>query len=214
MRKKTFRRKIKTSALKVVVNDKPYDVEIHYSEYRRTLSLRLSKTGFVCNSPTFLSVPQIEEFVISAIPKLEKRIKPKPVPINGDKVYVFGEEIEIPGYSSFTKRKQNSILKGYILPFLESVSPLHEKRFGIEKHYEIRVRDCTSVFGVNHRTQGYITYSLNLVHYRKEVIESVVSHELTHHFVLGHGEKFYRILLKECPDYWYYRKKLIRHIYD
>jgi len=214
MRKRIFRRKIEVKALKVLVNDKPYEVMAHFSASRRTLSLRLSKNGFVCNAPTFVKEADITKFIVTAIPKLEKKIKPRPAPTSDDKVWIFGTEIEIPGWKEMTKQKQNSILKGYLLPFLEEVSPVHERSMGVKPHYQIRVRDCTSVFGVNHRLKGYITYSLNLVHYRKDTIESVVAHELAHHFVLGHGEKFYKILLKECPEYWYYRKNLIKHIYD
>lgn len=214
MRKKVFKRKIEPKTLEVMVNEKPYKVEVRYSENRRTLSLRTGKTGFVCNAPTFRKEKEIVDFVISAIPKLERRIKPKPQSSEGDNVWIFGEKVLIPGYASLTKEKQNLILKRYLLSFLKEVNPIHERNMGIETSYEVKVRDCKTVYGVHHTQKRYITYSLELVHYKKDTIESVVSHELAHHYVHAHSKKFYTILLKECPNYWYYRRKLIHHIYD
>jgi predicted metal-dependent hydrolase len=54
---------------------------------------------------------------------------------------------------------------------------------------------------------------LNLVHYDKHIIDSVICHELAHYFVLGHSKKFYKILLGVVPDYWDSRKKLINNVY-
>ena len=67
-----------------------------------------------------------------------------------------------------------------------------------------------SRYGSNNKRSKTITYSLTLMHYSLEIIDSVVVHELTHCFVYDHSDNFYRLLYKYCPDYDKLRKKLIR----
>ena len=89
----------------------------------------------------------------------------------------------------------------------------YSEKMDIKEAYSVKCRDCHSVYGVNHRKTSSITYSLNLVHYDKHIIDSVICHELAHYFVLGHSKKFYKILLGVVPDYWGSRKKLINNVY-
>ena len=196
-----------------LVGDESFTVEIRLSPYRRTTSLSLRKSGFVCNAPSRLPKDKIDSFIVSSIPKILSKVKKKPEPIEGDDVYIFGIKTHIEGFSSFSKEKRNRLLKKELLPYVTEMTKEYSAIMGIKETYEVKVRDCHSVYGINHRKTLSITYSLNLVHYDKHIIDSVIVHELTHHIVYGHTEKFYKILLGVAPDYRLSRKKLINHIY-
>lgn len=195
------------------IGEESFEVEIRLSPYRRSTSLSLRKNGFVCNAPSRLSKDNLDSFIVSSIPKILSKIKKKPEPIEGDDVYIFGIKTHIDGFSSLSKEKRNALLKKELLPYVKEMTKEYSIKMGIKEDYEVKVRDCHSVYGVNHRKTLSITYSLNLVHYDKHIIDSVIIHELTHHFVYGHSEKFYKILLGVAPDYRLSRKKLINHIY-
>ena len=77
-------------------------------------------------------------------------------------------------------------------------------------HYQIKIRDMISRYGVNNKNKRTITYALVLVHYAPEIIDSVIIHELTHYFVYDHSDNFYRLLYKYSPNYDMLRKKLIK----
>ena len=198
---------------KYQIGDESFDVEIRLSPYRRTTSLSLRKNGFVCNAPSRLPKSNLDSFIVSSIPKILSKIKKKPEPIEGDEVYIFGVKTQIDGFSLTSKEKRNALLKKELLLYVQETTKEYSIKMGIKENYEVKVRDCRSVYGVNHRKTLSITYSLNLVHYEKHVIDSVIIHELAHHFVYGHTEKFYKIVLDIAPDYWKSRKKLINHIY-
>ena len=197
-----------------LINGESHLVDIHFSPLRRTLALHLGKRGFICNTPSFLPDESRDAFIEKSIPKLLKKTIEKPIPAVGDDVYLFGVQEHIEGFSAWNKPKRNAYLRKLLLPYVEEKTTEHTHTMKVEPPYAVKVREAHTVYGVNHRNQGFITYALSLVHYDPHTIDSVVCHELAHHFALGHGKRFYKILLNECPDYWASRKKLIRHIYD
>ena len=77
-------------------------------------------------------------------------------------------------------------------------------------HYIVKVRNMKSRYGSNNRQSKAITYSLVLLHYSPDIIDSVIIHELAHHFVYNHGSNFYKVVYKYCPNYDMLRKKLIK----
>ena len=81
-------------------------------------------------------------------------------------------------------------------------------------HFQVKVRQMKSRYGSNNRSNKTITYSLVLLHYSIEIIDSVIVHELSHHFVYDHSPNFYKVLYKYCPNYDILRKKLIRSEFE
>ena len=207
------KRRFAGSLNKYQIGDESFDVEIRLSPYRRTTSLTLRKNGFVCNAPKALPREKIDSFIVASIPKIMKKVKAKPLPIEGDDLYIYGKKEHIEGFSTWAKPKRNKYLRDILLPYVTEMTRFYSEKMGIKEAYSVKCRDCRSVYGVNHRKTLSITYSLNLVHYDKHTIDSVIVHELAHHFVYGHTEKFYKIVLGIAPDYWKSRKKLINHIY-
>lgn len=207
------KRRFAGSLNKYQIGDESFEVEIRLSPYRRTTSLTLRKNGFVCNAPKALPREKIDSFIVASIPKIMKKVKQKPLPIEGDDLYIYGKKEHIEGFSTWSKPKRNKYLKDILLPYVTEMTRFYSEKMGIKEAYSVKCRDCHSVYGVNHRKTASITYSLNLVHYDKHIIDSVICHELAHYFVLGHSKKFYKILLGVVPDYWDSRKKLINNVY-
>ena len=67
-----------------------------------------------------------------------------------------------------------------------------------------------SRYGSNNKSTKTITYSLVLLHYSPEIIDSVIIHEIAHCFAYNHGDNFYKVVYKYCPNYDILRKKLIK----
>ena len=64
----------------------------------------------------------------------------------------------------------------------------------------------------NSRKTHTLTFQLSLVHYSKEIIDSVIYHELAHDFYFDHSANFYKLLLSYCPNYFKLKAKLRKGI--
>lgn len=81
----------------------------------------------------------------------------------------------------------------------------------IEKQYDrpkIVVKEMTSRWGSASPSNGIINLSLYLMKTPEECAESVVVHEVAHYLRMDHSDAFYRIVLKEMPDYHQWHKIL------
>jgi len=181
-----------------------FSVLVNYRP-RRSLGLRYDgqKKIFTCNVPTRTSRKNIEAFLSKYGQNLKRRVEERTPPkaIEGDFVYLFGERKEIPSFSSWKERKQKEYLKKTLLSFLEENVSQWAKIMKVQTPYQIKIRPMKSRWGVNNKTKKSLTFSLLLLHYSKEIIESVVIHELAHDFVMNHSQDFYSIVYHYCPDY-------------
>ena len=100
-------------------------------------------------------------------------------------------------------------LRKYFLEYMHVRTVLLAERMKAP-YYTVKVRQMRSRYGSNNRAKKTITYSLTLLHYSQKIIDSVIIHELAHCFVYDHGDNFYQIVYKYCPEYDVFRKKLIR----
>ncbi len=187
------------------IDEKKYPVTINYRK-RRSMGLRFDqeKEVFVCNVPNYVSTDKIKEFIADGSRKLLKRIAkrtPKENPINGDDLYIFGEKVNVPGYSSFSEKEKEKYLKKTLLAFLEENVKENATRMNVKTPYSLKVRKMKTRWGVNNSKSVTLTFSLSLVHYSQEIIESVVIHELAHDFVRNHKKSFYDIVYKYSPNY-------------
>ena len=194
-----------------------YPVTVNYRN-RRSLGLRYrnEEKDYVCNVPYRFPREEVISFLQKHASKLRKRVESRHriSPYEGDRVYLFGEPTIIEGFSTWNEVKKEKYLKQQLLDFLSLTIEKDEKEMHLKTHYQVKVRKMKSLWGVNHLKQGDITFALMLVHYRKDIIESVVYHELTHDFYRGHGKCFYQVLLKYCPSYWALHQALGEGNYD
>lgn len=199
------------------IEEKTYPVTINYRK-RRSMGLRFDqeKEIFVCNVPNYVSKNDIKEFIGNGSRKLLKRIAkrtPKEKTIDGDEVYIFGEKMTIEGFSSLSEEKQEKYLKGILLPFLEENVRLNAEKMNVKTSYSVKARKMKTRWGVNNSKSVSLTFSLSLVHFSKEIIESVVIHELAHDSVRNHKPAFYKIVFKYSPNYKILHAKLSKGEY-
>lgn len=196
---------------------KGYPSIIRFSALRHSLGVHFDAKGnYIVNVPYAFPSHLAHVFAEEMLPKLIKMHAKRdalPQPINGDEVFLFGVSTLIDGFSSWSEERRYRHLKnafdGYLLPRAEEL----RKEMGVPQGYAVKSRRMKRTYGINNKRANYLSFSLELVHYNPHIIDSVIIHELAHHFVPNHGPKFYEIVLKYAPDYWESRKKLINHRY-
>lgn len=92
---------------------------------------------------------------------------------------------------------------------LDELNAAWAARLG-ERDVTWRIRKVKSVWGCCHWRARYITYNEALAHAPRELVESVVVHELTHFAVHGHGPAFYALMDARLPGWKELRKRLNR----
>lgn len=184
--------------------------------FRRGRYLRL-KAGkepfsFRLGVPTRTPYRDIDAFVVKSIPKLLKAVAKKSrEPYDGQYLYVLGEKREV---GTLTREEIKKLYKKECFDLIEARFRLYERQMGIRKPYLFRFRDMKTRLGSNSKATHAITISYNLLAYDLPVIDSVLYHELAHHFHFDHSAKFYKVLLQYCPDYEACRKRILRHDYE
>lgn len=142
---------------------------------------------------------------------VKKGILDRVDPIGSDYYYLFGKRI--PRFVSLSETKLDAKLKKALKEYLAIRVPYYEKIMGIEKAYQVSVRKMKSRYGSNALDTHKLTFNLVLVHYDYPIIDSVIVHELAHHFVRGHDPKFYQKIKEFFPEYKKYDKLLKKGIF-
>ncbi len=183
-----------------------YDVEVVYKR-QRGLYLRKKDDAFYASAPLLMSESHVKEFIYKSIPTLNRRIeknKPYESPIGDNYTYLLGEKVE-----QVVAEKE---LRAFALKYLKELTSECEKEMGI-KPYKVHIRKMKTRYGSNSIKTRSINYQLDLIHYDREIIRSVVVHELAHDKYRNHQKGFYNLVLQYCPNYWELRRKLRKGIY-
>ena len=199
------------------VDNKDYRVIVTYKRIRN-IHFRFDGESFLISAPRLVSLKQIK----SGLDKYAKKLIKRSVKMNAETseyIYILGKKIETnyPGYLaldsdliSYKDNKQlHTKLRKWFLNYLTNRTEFFEKVMGAP-HYLIKLRQMKSRYGSNNKSTKTITYSLVLIHYSPEIIDSVIIHELAHCFAYNHGDNFYKVVYKYCPNYDILRKKLIK----
>ena len=137
-----------------------------------------------------------------------------------DFIYILGEKKEllesgeIPIFDGRViiiyknKDELDKKLRKWFLSLLTERTHYYETIMNIQKPYKIRLRKMSSRYGSNSSQTHSITYSTVLLHYSLDIIDSVVVHELAHHFVRDHSKRFYNVVYTYCPNYNNLHKRL------
>jgi len=201
----------------ITENDQEYVTFVRFSSKRHTLGAHFDKKGhFIISVPYAFPLHLALKFARESLPKLLKACAKRnslPVPILGDEVYLFGLLTHLDGFSLLPKNKQKDLLKNRFDDYLFSRVKELSKIMDVPLVYIVRSREMKNSYGINNFRKKYLSFSLELVHYNKHIIDSVIIHELAHHFEHNHSKNFYKIVLEYVPDYWESRKKLINHLY-
>ena len=198
-----------------------YEVEIIYKRIRN-IHFRFDDGKYIISCPK--RTP--ERMIKSGLDKYARKLRDrstKTQAFGDDYIYLFGQKIPVtyPGSvyldseTKITFKDQENFIKKirkYFLKYMQSRTLFYEERMKAP-HYLVKVRQMKSRYGSNNRYAKTITYSLTLIHYSLEIIDSVIVHELAHCFVYNHSDNFYRIVYNYCPQYDEFRKKLIKAVF-
>ena len=201
-----------------VLDGKEYEVNITYKRIRN-IHFRYENGAFLVSCPRITRMSQIKSGLDKYARKLRDR-NPKNQAFGDNYVYLFGKRVPVtyPGSISFKNETSISFsdkdellkkMRKIFLNYMTSRTEWFEKRMDCP-HYLVKVRQMKSRYGSNNRQKKTITYSMTLLHYSAEIIDSVIVHELAHCYVYNHSDKFYRVVYKYCPQYDLLRKKLIK----
>ena len=136
-----------------------------------------------------------------------------------DFIYILGYKIQLyeSGEIKFSdgnvisykdKEDLDKKLKKWFLKYLKNRELYYENLMGIETPYKVHVKKMTSRYGSNSSHTHSVSYSMVLIHYSPEIIDSVIVHELAHDKVRDHSKKFYNVVYKYCPNYDVLHKRL------
>ncbi|MCQ2087341.1 MAG: DUF45 domain-containing protein [Bacilli bacterium] len=165
---------------------------------------------FVVKAPQNTSDATVKYWVnINAKNLLPKEFQKKP-----SYIFIFGKRYNVNTIVIDGKRIDSSdekILKKQLEKILEEYGKDSFKRYskimGMNEKYKLFVRNDDKHLAYNDLYNKEIVLSYGLIHFSKEIIDSVVIHEITHCFVGDHSKAFYEIFSKYCPNYREYEYK-------
>lgn len=201
-----------------VLDGQEYEVLITHKRIRN-IHFRYENGVFKVSCPRITRMSQIQSGLDKYARKLRDR-NPKNQAFGEDYVYLFGHKIPVTYPGSISLKDETKInfkdkddllkkMRKVFLKYMQDHTEYFANRMNCP-HYLVKVRQMKSRYGSNNRSAKTITYSLVLIHYSPEIIDSVVIHELAHCHVYNHSDSFYRVVYKYCPEYDVFRKKLIR----
>ncbi len=189
----------------------------------RSIRYKYRDGGFVISCSYLVSKEKIVQGLDKFFDRLTKE-NPHHSGFTDTYVYLLGKKIPIEeeGKINFTDGSQliyedkEDLKKKLKKWFLKYITYRHRQYEKTMKTYEnkVRVRDMYTRYGSNSISNKSITYSLILMHYSPDVIDSVIVHELAHCFETHHDEKFYKIVKNYCPNYDYLHDKLRKGVYS
>ena len=195
-----------------------YDVIISYKGIKN-INFRFEKGVFKVSCPWITP----KRMIISGLDKFAKKLLDRSTTtqaFGNDYVYLFGHKIQVtfPGSIKYNDETRISFetpedlikkIRKYFLKYMQNRTLYYANLMHCPS-YTVKVRQMKSRYGTNSRYTNTITYSLILIHYSPEIIDSVIIHELAHCYVYGHSDNFYRVVYRYCPRYDELRKKLIK----
>ena len=111
-------------------------------------------------------------------------------------INVLGHHVLFQSMDDFYKR-----IKPFVYQKFEQLFRETERETNSKIYHEFKLVKVKGYFGQNMHVAHVIKINLNLVHFKEDVIKSVMYHELAHDFVTNHSQSFYN-KLAEFDPYW------------
>lgn len=180
--------------------------------YRRCKAISFRKgdgRSLKVSAPYRTSIAAVQKAVDELAPRLIRLLEaPSSLPADGNGHYFFGKLYPYPLTPALEKEERKAF-HAYVL----AATRKYEAILDIYEPYKVSVRKMSTRLGTNSRKTHKITYSLSLMAYDPHIVDSVVIHELAHHFFFDHQKGFHLLLRSAFPDYEKCRKKLLRRDY-
>ena len=183
--------------------------------YKRMRSLRLryvpDEGSLRISVPYGTLMMSIDHFVTKYLPKVLKKVDRKKQNYDGRYLYLFGQKVEV---GELEPGEDLKIYKKKGLEYLNEKVPYYSSLMGVNPPYKIRMRNTKRTYGSNSRRTHTLSFQLRLMAFAPSIIDSVIVHELAHHFHFDHSKNFYATVYAYCPDYAKLRKKLIHDEFE
>ena len=192
------------------------DILVHVKHSRqRNIYYRYRKDGFHVSAPYLTGqktiVKGLDKFAEKLIVQFEKMNSN--YSFDYDFVYLLGEQVSLKSLNIENMQELHEFLQKNAEIYIKELVGKNEEIMGISEPYKVKIKPTERQFGSNSKRTHTLSFQIDLIHYSKEIIESVVVHELAHDFERNHGENFYNIIYKYCPKYKELQKKLKKGIH-
>lgn len=215
-----------TKDYQIEFNRVVYDVHLT-KKRQRNIYYRFHDGAFYITAPWTSLQKTINDGLVKFGPKLIVRVEKKVMPhysFGVNYCYLFGNRFELRNNQQFSVENgiiyaQNADdleknLRKLLIQYLNIRVREYEALMGIDKPYKISVKKMKTRYGSNSYQTHRLHFQLDLVHYSKEIIDSVIVHELAHEFEHNHQRHFYKIIEQYCPNYALLKRKLRKRIYQ
>ena len=181
-----------------------------------SIRYRLRDDTFLISAPYLATKDSIQRGLVKYAPILIKKVKPQAK--SDDFIYIFGYKYDLYDAGTLTLNNGQSIfykdindldkkLKKSFLSYMTYRVRYFENIMQLNPH-NVRVRKMNTRYGSNSKKTNTVCFSLTLLHYSPDIIDSVVVHELAHSIHFDHSKAFYSVVYKYCKDYDRLHKKL------
>jgi len=184
----------------VNINDK---ISYHLQRKKiKNLYLKLKDNEIYVSAPFLYPIFKINDFVISKYDLvLKHQNKEKKSYFEGENVLLLGKYVPKYEYERFMINES--------LRYIKERTFYYYKLMNLGENLpKVYIKDIKSAYGIYHKHTHFITYNKVLFHYRKEIIDYVVIHELAHIKHFDHSTKFWDMVSLYCPEYKNLRKEL------
>ena len=194
--------------------DKDIPVHVRYSR-QRNIYYRYRKDGFHVSAPYLTGQKTIIKGLDKFAEKLVVQFEKTSVnySFDNDFVYLAGEQVSLKSLNIENSQELSIFLQKNAEISITELVRKNEEIMGISEPYKVKIKPTERQFGSNSKRTHTLSFQLNLIHYSKEIIESVVVHELAHDFERNHSKNFYNIVYRYCPNYKELQKKLKKGIH-
>ena len=201
-----------------VIDDIEYKVEINRKRIKN-INFRIEDKTIRVSCPIMCT----DRYIIDLLKKNEKALirmakRSERQESRKEKVLYLGQELEYIQYKKVmfdgnmaygpSIDKVNEYLEKHSIKVFEQRLQLYIDEFGDIPKFRLRTRKMKTRWGVNNRSSKTITLNTMLIHYKPELIDYVIVHELSHFKHMDHSSNFWNEVSKHYPNYKIARKEL------
>lgn len=191
---------------KILIDDREYQVVIEKKKIKNCY-FRFYNGQFHASCPYFypkkLLLNSLKLYAKKLIKEPRINLEKHTIQILGEKVYsktntfnVFGFTLTFVDEDDFYKK-----IKPILWKYISNRVEVLRKTMNVPIEYKVRVQKMKSRLGSNSKATNTLNFTLKLIHFSKEAIDSVIIHELAHYFKFDHSKEFYDVVYKYCPNY-------------
>lgn len=208
----------------------------------RSFNLRISinaQAQVIVSAPKIMPEFLIRKYVEGQKAWIESnlaKVKKNQVPIQNDELYIFDKKYQIiindqanqigvvvsgerilvnnlaPKSASKIQKQIEEFLKKTAHKYLATRTALLAKKMGVT-YKNLSLRQQASRWG-SCSSKGNLNFNWRLVHYKTEIIDYVIVHELAHLIELNHSKRFWEIVKKYDSQYLLHKGELRKKRYN